>query len=91
MKFVLFTLIFPFTFLLSYASVSCLNLLFVRSQISPLGSASVGMTKRLVERIRKCTVPLNSYEGPGGDPPAYALDLSKIKPEEKNDDADSSE
>jgi hypothetical protein len=34
----------------------CLNLLFVPSQISPLGSASVEMTKRFVERIRKCTV-----------------------------------
>ena len=35
---------------------------------------------------------MNHYlKGPGGDPPAYALDLSEIKPEEKKDDADSSQ
>ena len=35
---------------------------------------------------------MNHYlKGPGGDPPAYALDLSQIKPEEKKDDTDSSQ
>ena len=35
---------------------------------------------------------MNHYlKGPGGDPPAYELDLSEIKPEEKKDDGDSSE
>ncbi|UCF14741.1 MAG: S9 family peptidase [Phycisphaerales bacterium] len=35
---------------------------------------------------------MNHYlKGPGGDPPAYELDLSQIKPKEKKDDDDSSE
>jgi len=35
---------------------------------------------------------MNHYlKGPGGDPPPYSLDLSKIKPEEKKDDAESSQ
>jgi hypothetical protein len=34
---------------------------------------------------------MNHYlKAPGGDPPEYALDLSKVKPEEKEDDSESS-